>query len=164
MSNPDNDAFARLTFNEVERYARDEFEKEIVLKSYAIGYTVAFFTVYCAAAVLAWVLPGAHSLWALAPICGLVIAELVSSNWMKQHVPRPGTLRSWPGIILMMVPTIALFAGIWFSTREVHGSFFAGNVISGAIVGACAAFLLGPLFAKRRHERDEKRLNSQLED
>ncbi|MFW9216640.1 hypothetical protein ACOJA8_04510 [Corynebacterium striatum] len=103
MTNNNDGFFANLTLKEIANYSHDEFEAETYFKTYAIGYTTAFFTVYCVSALLAWVLPGRLSLWGLSPIVALAIAEFVSAHWMKKRVPRPNKMRSWTGITLMLV-------------------------------------------------------------
>ncbi|MDO5032032.1 transcriptional regulator [Corynebacterium sp.] len=155
---------ADYTLKEIDRFSRDEFEHEVLLKTYAIGYVTAMFTVYCASAVLAWALPGALTFWALAPLVALAIAEGFSSRWMRKHIPAPARLRSWSGILLMLIPAVALFAGMFYRSREAVDSDFASGGAVGAIIGAAAVVILAPLVARWRHDRDEKRLNRGLED
>ncbi|PCC83233.1 hypothetical protein COM45_05440 [Corynebacterium accolens] len=162
MANNNDGFFANLTFKEIANYSADEFEAETYFKTYAIGYTTALFTVYCVSALLAWVLPGRLSLWSLSPIVALAIAEFVSAHWMKKRVPRPNKMRSWTGIILMLVPTIALFAGL--ATKLSIDSDFDNGLVIGAFTGIAAVLILGPIFLKWQNGRDQQRLNSQLED
>lgn len=74
---------ARYSFNEVDRAARDEFERDSLYKSFAVAFLVVQVMTIVTGAVLAWVLPGVHALWALAVFVPFVAGEIISSTWLK---------------------------------------------------------------------------------
>ena len=154
---------ARYSFNEVDRAARDEFERDSLYKSFAVAFLVIQVMTIVTGAVLAWVLPGAHALWALAVFVPLVAGEIISSTWLKTQMPRPSVTRRWSFMIPLLVVELIMFAGLYVRLMQAN-SDFADNFVGGGFVGVAIAFLVVPVFRRWQHGRDQRRLDAQLED
>ena len=154
---------ARYSFNEVDRAARDEFERDSLYKSFAVAFLVIQVITIVTGAVLAWVLPGAHALWALAVFVPLVAGEIISSTWLKTQMPRPSVTRRWSFMIPLLVVELIMFAGLYVRLMQAN-SDFADNFVGGGFVGVAIAFLVVPVFRRWQHGRDQRRLDAQLED
>ncbi|MCQ9348744.1 transcriptional regulator [Corynebacterium phoceense] len=154
---------ARYSFNEVDRAARDEFERDSLYKSFAVAFLVVQVMTIVTGAVLAWVLPGAHALWALAVFVPLVAGEIISSTWLKTQMPRPSVTRRWSFMIPLLVVELIMFVGLYVRLMQAN-SDFADNFVGGGFVGVAIAFLVVPVFRRWQHGRDQRRLDAQLED
>ncbi|KXB54592.1 hypothetical protein HMPREF3227_00523 [Corynebacterium sp. CMW7794] len=154
---------ARYSFNEVDRAARDEFERDSLYKSFAVAFLVIQVMTIVTGAVLAWVLPGAHALWALAVFVPLVAGEIISSTWLKTQMPRPSVTRRWSFMIPLLVVELIMFVGLYVRLMQAN-SDFADNFVGGGFVGVAIAFLVVPVFRRWQHGRDQRRLDAQLED
>ena len=154
---------ARYSFNEVDRAARDEFERDSLYKSFAVAFLVIQVMTIVTGAVLAWVLPGAHALWALAVFVPLVAGEIISSTWLKTQMPRPSVTRRWSFMIPLLVVELIMFVGLYVRLMQAN-SDYADNFVGGGFVGVAIAFLVVPVFRRWQHGRDQRRLDAQLED
>ena len=154
---------ARYSFNEVDRAARDEFERDSLYKSFAVAFLVIQVMTIVTGAVLAWVLPGAHALWALAVFVPLVAGEIISSTWLKTQMPRPSVTLRWSFMIPLLVVELIMFVGLYVRLMQAN-SDFADNFVGGGFVGVAIAFLVVPVFRRWQHGRDQRRLDAQLED
>ena len=154
---------ARYSFNEVDRAARDEFERDSLYKSFAVAFLVIQVMTIVTGAVLAWVLSGAHALWALAVFVPLVAGEIISSTWLKTQMPRPSVTRRWSFMIPLLVVELIMFVGLYVRLMQAN-SDFADNFVGGGFVGVAIAFLVVPVFRRWQHGRDQRRLDAQLED
>ena len=154
---------ARYSFNEVDRAARDEFERDSLYKSFAVAFLVIQVMTIVTGAVLAWVLSGAHALWALAVFVPLVAGEIISSTWLKTQMPRPSVTRRWSFMFPLLVVELIMFVGLYVRLMQAN-SDFADNFVGGGFVGVAIAFLVVPVFRRWQHGRDQRRLDAQLED
>ncbi|MBF9011014.1 transcriptional regulator [Corynebacterium phoceense] len=154
---------ARYSFNEVDRAARDEFERDSLYKSFAVAFLVIQVMTIVTGAVLAWVLPGAHALWALAVFVPLVAGEIISSTWLKTQMPRPSVTRRWSFMIPLLVVELIMFVGLYVRLMQAN-SDYADNFVGGGFVGVAIAFLVVPVFRRWQQGRDQRRLDAQLED
>ncbi|HJG43019.1 transcriptional regulator [Corynebacterium phoceense] len=154
---------ARYSFNEVDRAARDEFERDSLYKSFAVAFLVVQVMTIVTGAVLAWVLPGVHALWALAVFVPFVAGEIISSTWLKTQMPRPSVTRPWSFMIPLLIVELIMFVGLYVRLMQAN-SDYADGTVGGGFVGVAIAVLVVPVFRRWQHGRDQRRLDAQLED
>ena len=156
-------AIANYTLNEVEQASHDEFERDILFKSYAVAYTAANFLQLVIAAILAWVLPGKMSFLSLLALVPLLAGSTVASAWLSKHIARPQARRSWTAMIVYFIPLIVMLAGIAYNAYPpADGS--RSSYLIGALVGAGTALILTPFVRRLQNRRDQARLDAKLED
>ena len=156
-------AIANYALNEVEQASHDEFERDILFKSYAVAYTLANFLQLVIAAILAWVLPGKMSFLSLLVLVPLLAGSTVASAWLSKHIARPQARRSWTAMIIYFIPMIVMFAGIAYNAYPpADGS--RSIYLIGALVGAGTALILTPFVRRLQNRRDQARLDAKLED
>lgn len=151
----------------IERYdasVDDEYERSILHRSSTVAVRVSYLSALLLMAVLAWVLPGAHSLWAIALFLPLGFGEFISRRWMSRQVarPRPVSPSPFETTLLLAMTAIAL-VGTGHNREMLTPGFVSGGLI-GIIFGAVLAIVLTSRRARRQRATDRARLESELED
>lgn len=153
-------ALANYTLNEIERASHDEFERETFYKAYAISATPAQFLELVAAAILAWVLPGKMSMLCFLAIAPSIIGNLFGTAWLRKRVATPSVGRNWPAMTVSLIPLIVMFAGIAHNAYAPDSTTY----LIGAGAGVTAAIIFTPFLRRRQHQRDQARLDAELDD
>ena len=153
-------AIANYALNEIERASRDEFERETFYKAYAVSATPTRFLEIIAAAILAWVLPGNMSMLCFLAIAPPMIGNLFGTAWLRKRVATPPVGRIWPAMTVYLIPLIVMFAGI------AHNAYASDSTsyLVGAGAGVTAAIIFTPFLRRRQHQRDQARLDAELDD
>ncbi|MHB0834558.1 MAG: transcriptional regulator [Corynebacterium aurimucosum] len=153
-------ALANYTLNEIERASHDEFERETFYKAYAISATPAQFLELVTAAILAWVLPGKMSMLCFLAIAPSIIGNLFGTAWLRKRVATPSVGRNWSAITVSLIPLIVMFAGIAHNAYAPDSTSY----LIGAGAGVTAAIIFTPFLRRRQHQRDQARLDAELDD
>lgn len=156
--------FGNRIITTVDATVDDEYERSVLHRSASIYARMIIWSTFVLMMVLAWVLPGWHSLWAAALIIPLLISEGVAQAWMRAHVaaPRPYRLDA-QAVIGLIVVVIVMAAGIAYNTADAAGSFGPGVLIGGA-VGVVAGLIIVPWAMRRARSRDNERFAHHAED
>lgn len=145
-----------------ENLLGDEYEKQVYHQASTVAVTLMPVFILIMGAILGWVLPGFSSLWALLVLIPLLGPNIVHELWMRSRAPRPAAkLRDgmWGLTAVNLILSFTMLFGIAYNVPEN-----AGSLVWGGIVGGVAALVFTPLLTKIRRERDEERLNAELED
>lgn len=153
-------ALANYTLNEIERASRDEFERETLYKANTISATPTRFLELVAAAILAWVLPGQMSMLCFLAIAPSIIGNLFGTAWLRKRVATPPVGRIWPAMTVYLIPLIVMFVGIAHNAYAPDSTSY----LLGAGAGVTAAIIFTPFLRRRQHQRDQARLDSELDD
>ncbi|MCG7259832.1 transcriptional regulator [Corynebacterium aurimucosum] len=153
-------ALANYTLNEIERASRDEFERETFYKAYAISATPKLFLEFVAAAILAWVLPGQMSMLCFLAIAPSIIGNLFGTAWLRKRVATPSVGRNWSAMAVYLIPLIVMFVGIAHNAYAPDSTSY----LVGAAAGVTAAIIFTPFLRRRQHQRDQARLDAELDD
>lgn len=153
-------ALANYTLNEIERASHDEFERETFYKAYAISATPTLFLELVAAAILAWVLPGKMSMLCFLAIAPSVFGSSIGGAWLRKRVATPSVGRNWSAMTVYLIPLIVMFAGIAHNAYAPDSTSY----LIGAGAGVTAAIIFTPFLRRRQHQRDQARLDAELDD
>lgn len=153
-------ALANYTLNEIERASHDEFERETFYKAYAISATPTLFLELVAAAILAWVLPGKMSMLCFLAIVPSVFGSSIGTAWLRKRVATPSVGRNWSAMTVYLIPLIVMFAGIAHNAYAPDSTSY----LIGAGAGVTAAIIFTPLLRRHQHQRDQARLDAELDD
>ncbi|MHB2252938.1 transcriptional regulator [Corynebacterium aurimucosum] len=153
-------ALANYTLNEIERASHDEFERETFYKAYAISATPTLFLELVAAAILAWVLPGKMSMLCFLAIVPSVFGSSIGTAWLRKRVATPSVGRNWSAMTVYLIPLIVMFAGIAHNAYAPDSTSY----LIGAGAGVTAAIIFTPFLRRRQHQRDQARLDAELDD
>ena len=73
-----------------QTYVDDEYEELMEHRSNTIFMWTMNCSLYTLGAILAWVLPGLHSIWGfVVSVVPTIVASMVSKKWMRKYVPYP---------------------------------------------------------------------------
>ncbi|OFO17637.1 hypothetical protein HMPREF3056_12790 [Corynebacterium sp. HMSC056F09] len=153
-------ALANYTLREIDRASRDEFERETFYKAYAIAAPPAQFLEIVAAATLAWVLPGKMSMLCFLAIAPSIIGNLFGTAWLRKRVATPSVGRNWSAMTVDLIPLIVMFVGIAHNAYAPDSTSY----LIGAGAGVTAAIIFTPFLRRRQHQRDQARLDAELDD
>ena len=146
----------------------DEFERAVLHRSSSIASQVAIVTALVVMAVLAWVLPGWHSLWSMLLLAPAVIGEIVSQSWMRAQVASPRAAGvGVAGKIFLVVLIIVWAAGLQFRIGGVTGDFASGfgdGALVGGLIGLAFGLMFLPRLFNRTRAKDAERLAATEED
>lgn len=155
--------FGDYVLNDLASRVDDEYQLDVALKATAIAYYLMPLTLYTLSAVLAWVLPGRLSVWALAIPFTLMVAEGLSQIWMTARAPRPrpGKMFGTYGVIGLGI-TIVAMVGVFLKIIELDGLSTASSGIIGALVGGVFTAIYLPRSINRRRKAEAQRLDEEL--
>lgn len=153
-------AIANYTLREIDRTARDEFERDTFYKAYAISASPTLFLELVAAAILAWVLPGQMSMLCFLAIAPSVFGNAIGTAWLRKRVATPLIGRNWPTMAVYLIPIIVMLAGIAYNAYAPDSTSY----LVGAGVGIAVVIILTPFIRRHQHRRDQARLDAELED
>lgn len=158
-----------MSFNDkiLERYdtsVDDEFERETLYRSMAISYAWAINLTFVACAILAWVLPGLYSMWAVLPMAFLIFAMATGDRWRRQRTPSPRpTPYSKIEYVLIALVSLLVISGVYKNTLGIVDSDISrGFLIGGVMSVVCSIFIMKNISIKQR-QRDRERLDAQLD-
>ncbi|MGV0327750.1 transcriptional regulator [Corynebacterium guaraldiae] len=157
-------ALANYTLNEIERASRDEYERETFYKACAVAAPPVQFLELVIAAILAWVLPGQMSMLCFLAIVPSVIGNAIGTAWLRKRVATPLVGRNWSAMAVYLIPAIAMFAGIAYNAYAPADGHNPTAYLAGTAVGAIAVLILAPFLRRRQHQRDQERLDAELDD
>lgn len=149
--------------SKVEGNVVDEYQESMVHKSSTVALSLVPVFAYLLGAILAWAIPGPRAYLSILVMLPIVGPELIGSNWLKAHAPRPGFNRKqlhWTQGVVTMVLAFIMIAGMAYNAADGEWE----PLILGGIVGAVAAIIFLPFSLNRRKKKDEERLNAQYED
>lgn len=143
----------------------DEYQAQVTHKASTVGLQYCLWSTMALAALLAWVLPGALSLWSFAVlVIPGVAAALGAGRWMRRHAPRPRYIGPTATDWAVILPAAAvMLAGILVHAFDGRPAAAAGMVTGGIIAGVAAPWVTRRR-ARRGRQRDERRLDADLED
>ena len=157
-------ALANYTLNEIERASRDEYERETFYKACAVAAPPVQFLELVIAAILAWVLPGQMSMLCFLAIVPSVIGNAIGTAWLRKRVATPLVGRNWSAMAVYLIPAIAMFAGIAYNAYAPADGHNPTAYLAGTAVGAIAVLILAPFIRRHQHQRDQERLDAELDD
>ncbi|MGO1949707.1 MAG: hypothetical protein ACTH1D_08740 [Mycobacteriaceae bacterium] len=142
----------------------DEYQAEIMHKASSVGMQYYWWTLLGLGVVFAWVLPGFYSLLSILLVWAPALAVTASQWWMKRYAPRPRFMAMTPGEWAALIPGLAVMcAGMLVNAYDGELSTAAGMVVGGLVGG-----FAGGWYAKNRartvRERDERRLDAEIDD
>ena len=137
----------------------DEYQANTYLQSMAVGAYAAPIGATVAGAILAWVLPGNYSLLSILALLPILAHEIAADDWLRNRVPQPKYVPQKRYMGFVMIPCVAMIAGIAY--RSTFGSM---SVTIGGIVGGCIAFWLLPKWTERQRNRAQQRLDAVEEE
>lgn len=146
----------------IDKSLGDEFEAQTFHKSSTVALNVAPTLILIMGAIQGWVLPGYYALWCLLVLIPLAGLNGIQEQWMRSRIARPAyKLKDnfWGLLAVNLALVIAMLSGIAYNIQENSPMY-----IWTALVGAGFALLVTPIATKARRDRDEKRLDAQLED
>ena len=159
------DHIANHTFEQVEACTEDEYQREVVYKSYAVGYSTMVFSLYTVGAIFAWLLEGQLSQVSVVVIFPYVLAEMISTQWMIKHVPRPKpTTPRLLSTALVALPAAIMTAGMFYNTYQTGKLDTASGIIVGAILGFLGGLVFTPLIINLLRARDQRLLDASFDD
>lgn len=146
----------------IENPLGDEYEKQVYHQASTIALTLTPVFILVMGAILGWVLPGAHAMWALLTLIPLAGPSFVHTLWMKSRAARPAPTFKEGMWGMAAVNLILVFIMLFGISRNAPDG--AGSLIWGGIIGGAAALAAVPFITTFQRRRDTKRLDAQLED
>ncbi|MDY5786113.1 hypothetical protein [Corynebacterium sp.] len=156
--------FGDYAVRATEATADDEYQRDMLHKANTVAVEASPVILALVFAILAWVLDGTYSVYAVLAILPLTAAQAISLMWLRNYAPRPRprrffTTRNIPFFILWAVG----MAGIAYNTFGLDGGGASGMIIGG-VAGAVTVAVLAPKIVMRKRLQDSRRLDQQLED
>lgn len=151
----------------IDRYDQtvdDEYERLVLHRASSVSVRAIYFVTLILMAVLAWVLPGLHSLWAFTLLLPLAVGEFVAQRWMSTRTARPRALEPTPGEIVFIAVTLMIaILGYGHGAGMLTPGFIAG-ALAGGTIGMMGGILAVRKRMSDRREKDTARLNADLDD
>lgn len=157
--------------NYVDDLATDEFESAMYHKASSVGLYTSLVIVAAVGALLAWVIPGQHALWSAFVLLIPALGDAISTQWMRNYVARP--VIRFADIPRSILLTYFALCVIWLIGLIVTGGFGpaeefdqsgAAGAAVGAVVGLVTAVSTTGWITKRKRDRDQERLNAEMDD
>lgn len=145
-----------------ESTADDEYQREMLHRANTVAMEVMLVPSGLAFAVLAWAIEGPAAMFALFALLPMVAAVLVGQWWLKNYAPRPRWRNMFTPMFVVYLPLAFVgLAGIAYNWGD-------GAVTRGMVAGFFGALVvlpfIAPFLVRRQRQRDERRLDAQLED
>lgn len=157
-------ALANYSLRQIERASRDEYERETFYKACAVAAPPVQFLELVIAAILAWVLPGQMSMLCFLAIVPSVFGSSIGTAWLRKRVATPLVGRNWSARAVYLIPVIAMSAGIAYNAYAPADGHNPTAYLAGTAVGAITVLILAPFIRRHQHQRDQERLDAELDD
>ncbi|MFV8394212.1 hypothetical protein [Corynebacterium hindlerae] len=149
-----------------ESFYTDEFERAQLHKSATAGMYWTNYLSLAMAPLLAWLLDGRQAYLSFLALIPISIGTFTSTKWLSRTVPHPKLSNfrhlwswEWAFIVAVIVAWIAALI-----SNNAGAPFYANGTVTGAIAGFVAVMLITPLYTGWLRKRDQRRLESELED
>ncbi|MEJ6012667.1 hypothetical protein WG936_02250 [Corynebacterium sp. H127] len=149
-----------------EKYYADEFEKLQAHKSATVGSFWSSMSCIIVAPILAWSLPDELVNLSFLALLPSYVGIFTSNSWLKRSVVRPkiqGFKDLWRWEWALMVGALTAWLAALFSNHEGDAAYAVGGIV-GAVSTALALAFLIPIITQKLHDRDQIRLDAELED
>lgn len=149
-----------------EALYKDEFERAQAAKAGTISFFWSSYGILILAPILAWTLPASHAGLSYLVLFPVIVGSIIGNSWLKKTVARPkiNFLRyawGWEWVFMIII-LVAWLPGMW-RPDDFDLSSYSGGFI-GAAVGVGLAIALYPVVTGWQRKRDERRIESELED
>ena len=147
-----------------EKMLGDEYETRTYHQASTIALALLPTFALIAGAMLAWVLPGTHAMWSLLIVIPLIGPNLIFTQWLKSRATRPAPKLKdglWGLAIVNLTLCFVMLFGIAYNVSDPS---LARGLYTGGIIGTVFAVIAVPAMLRKQRERDEERLNAELED
>lgn len=156
--------YADTTLQKYDEAVDDEFERQLLHRSSTVTAQSSMWLCFLVGAILAWALPGDHSLWSALLLLIPAASQVLGQNWLKRQTARARFIElSRTDWFLMTALILAWLAGLAFNYWNGSIAAATGGLV-GSLAGGGLALWLGPKAQRKRRMQDIARINAGLDD